>query len=96
MKKELERIYECMLCSEKILGGEYYVIHSDHLSDFRSAIEHYLEEEKHKIEQIDQNDLDWVYLYNKKEMIEEIAHNVELLRRKVNEIVYELNKGDVK
>lgn len=95
MRAEFNRIYWAMLNSETIADGEYYVIHADHIHDFKMAIDNYLEE-KHKIEQIDQNDLDWVYLYNKKEMVEEIKHNVELLRRKVNEIVYELNKGDVK
>lgn len=95
MKEELNRIYWAMLNSDTIADGEYYVIHADHIHDFKMAIENYLEE-KHKIEQIDQNDLDWVYSYTKKEIIEEIKHNVELLRRKVNEIVYELNKGDDK
>ena len=95
MKEELERILNCMCASDVILGGEYYLVHADHIHDFKMAINYYLEE-KHKIEQIDQNDLDWVYFYTKKEMIEEIKHNVELLRRKVNEIVYELNKGDDK
>ena len=95
MKAEFNRLYQAMLNSDTIADGEYYVIHADHIHDFKMAINYYLEE-KHKIEQIDQNDLDWVYSYTKKEMIEEIKHNVELLRRKVNEIVYELNKGDDK
>lgn len=95
MKADFNRIYWNMLNSDTIADGEYYVIHADHIRDFKMAIDNYLEE-KHKIEQIDQNDLDWIYLYTKKEMVEEIKHNVELLRRKVNEIVYELNKGDVK
>lgn len=95
MRAEFNRIYWNMLNSDTIADGEYYVIHADHIHDFKMAIENYLEE-KHKIDQIDQNDLDWIYLYTKKEMVEEIKHNVELLRRKVNEIVYELNKGDVK
>lgn len=95
MRAEFNRIYWNMLNSDTIADGEYYVIHADHIHDFKEAIENYLEE-KHKIDQIDQNDLDWIYLYTKKEMVEEIKHNVELLRRKVNEIVYELNKGDVK
>jgi hypothetical protein len=95
MRAEFNRIYWNMLNSDTIADGEYYVIHADHIHDFKKAIDNYLEE-KHKIEQIDQNDLDWIYLYTKKEMVEEIKHNVELLRRKVNEIVYALNKGDVK
>lgn len=95
MRAEFNRIYWNMLNSDTIADGEYYVIHADHIHDFKRTIDNYLEE-KHKIEQIDQNDLDWIYLYTKKEKIEEIKHNVELLRRKVNEIVYELNKGDVK
>lgn len=95
MRAEFNRIYWDMLNSDTIADGEYYVIHADHILAFKMAIENFLEE-KHKIEQIDQNDLDWIYLYTKKEMVEEIKHNVELLRRKVNEIVYELNKGDVK
>lgn len=95
MRAEFNRIYWKMLNSDTIADGEYYVIHADRIHDFKKAIDNYLEE-KHKIEQIDQNDLDWIYLYTKKEMVEEIKHNVELLRRKVNEIVYELNKGDVK
>lgn len=95
MREEFNRIYWNMLNSDTIADGEYYVIHADHIHDFKMAIDNYLEE-KHKIEQIDQNDLDWIYLYTKKEMVEEIKHNVELLRTKVNEIVYELNKGDVK
>lgn len=95
MREEFNRIYWNMLNSDTIADGEYYVIHADHIHDFKMAIDNYLEE-KHKIEQIDQNDLDWIYLYTKKEMVEEIKHNIELLRRKVNEIVYELNKGDVK
>ena len=95
MKEEFNRLYWAMINSETIADGEYYVIHADHIHDFKMAIDNYLEE-KHKIEQIDQNELDWVYLYNKKEMMGQLIHNVELLRRKVNEIVYELNKGDVK
>ena len=95
MKEELERILNCMYASDVVLEGEYYLVHEDHIHDFKAAIDNYLEE-KHKIEQIDQNDLDWIYLYNKKEMMGQLIHNVELLRRKVNEIVYELNKGDVK
>jgi len=95
MKAEFNRIYWAMINSETIADGEYYVIHADHIHDFKMAIDNYLEE-KHKIEQIAHNDLDWIYLYTKKEEIKEIAHNVELLRRKVNEIVYELNKGDDK
>lgn len=95
MRAEFNRIYWDMLNSDTIADGEYYVIHADHIRAFKEAIEKYLEE-KHKIDQINQNDLDWIYLYTKKEMAEEIKHNVELLRRKVNEIVYELNKGDVK
>lgn len=95
MRAEFNRIYWNMLNSDTIADGEYYVIHADHIHDFKMAIDNYLEE-KHKIEQIDQNDLGWIYLYTKKEMVKEIKNNVELLRRKVNEIVYELNKGDVK
>ena len=95
MKAEFNRIYWAMINSETIADGEYYVIHTDHIHDFKTAIDNYLEE-KHKIEQIDQNDLDWVYLYNKKEMIKEIVHNVGLLRKKVNEIIYELNKMEDK
>ena len=95
MKAEFYKLYWDMINSKTIADGEYYVIHADHIHDFKMAIDNYLEE-KHKIEQIDQNDLDWIYLYNKKEIIKEIKHNVELLRRKVNEIVYELNKGDAK
>lgn len=95
MKEEFERILNCMCASDVVLEGEYYLVYADLIHDLKMAINYYLEE-KHKIEQIDQNDLDWVYFYTKKGMIEEIKHNVELLRRKVNEIVYELNKGDDK
>ena len=52
MKEELERILNCICASDVVLGGEYYLVHADHIHDFKMAINYYLEE-KHKIEQID-------------------------------------------
>ena len=51
MRAEFNGIYWAMLNSETIADGEYYVIHADHIHDFKMAIDNYLEE-KHKIEKI--------------------------------------------
>lgn len=46
MEEEFKRIYDCMRASETVAGGEYFVIHADHLHDFEMAIGHYFDENK--------------------------------------------------
>ena len=46
MEEEFKRIYDCMRASETVADGEYFVIHADHLHDFKRAIEHYFDESK--------------------------------------------------
>lgn len=46
MEEAFKRIYDCMRTSEVIADGEYFVIHADHLHDFKRVIEHYFDENK--------------------------------------------------
>lgn len=46
MEEEFKRIYDCISNSEEVLGGEYFLVHADHVHDFKRALEHYFDESK--------------------------------------------------
>lgn len=46
MEEEFKGIYERMRASEVIADGEYFVIHADHLRNFKMAIKYYFDESK--------------------------------------------------
>ena len=80
MKSDFCRLYEVMINSETIADGEYYVIHADHIHDFKMAIKHYFEESNGKIELLD---------------IKSSMSGVEIvLEDKINEIIRNLNEED--
>ena len=46
MEEEFKRIYDCISNSEEVMLGEYFLVHADHVHDFKRAIEHYFDESK--------------------------------------------------
>lgn len=99
MEEEFKRIYDCMRASETVADGEYFVIHADHLHDFKRAIEHYFDESK-SIEKIG------TFKTNKGTYIEYHAYdfvpieehplnaNEKVLLRKINEVIDKLNRTE--
>ena len=85
MKSEFNRLYWAMINSDTIADGEYYVIHADHIHDFKMAIDNYLEE-KHKIELLEPKR----YTENGIEIIG--SPSKKLMAIKINEIIDRINK----
>lgn len=82
MKGEFNRIYWAMINSETIADGEYYVIHADHIHDFKMAIENYLENDNKKIKKLTEiQNGDFLELPD--------THDI---MNKINEIIDKINK----
>ena len=65
-----------MINSDTIADGEYYVIHADHIHDFKRAVDHYFEEDK-KIEKLDKyvdvsEELAVGWSYSEKKLVDKI------------------------
>lgn len=87
MRGEFNRIYWAMLNSDTIAGGEYYVIHADHIHDFKMAIDNYLESNKEsKVKWEEKESLAGV-LINDKEILKILARRTEKLKKSLNEII---------
>ena len=97
MESEFKRICCCMIDSDTIADGEYYVIHADHIHDFKRAIEHYFEEDK-TIESIP----DWTVSVgivddsNIEEYIHKLFEQESILYYKINEIIDKINRMENK
>lgn len=84
MEMEFRRILKCMLASDVIQKGEYYIIHEDYLLDFKRAIEHYFEETD-KIEKLNWLDYNTEFTYNDLNTeFRNICNTVDKLIDKVN------------
>lgn len=86
MKEEFYRLYEAMINSETIADGEYYVIHADHIHDFKMAINNYFKESNRKIEKLEatrhtDSGIEIIGSPSKKSMF-----------NKINEIIDRINK----
>lgn len=83
METEFNRIYWAMRNSDTIADGEYYVIHADHVHDFKMAIDNYLEDKE--IEKLG----DWAGCVG--EYANVWSPNEVELKNKINEIIDKIN-----
>lgn len=101
MEEEFKRIYDCMRASEVIADGEYFVIHADHLHDFKMAIEYYFNT-NNRVKKIDTfKTKTGTYLEPYQYSFIPIERspldiNEEVFLKKINEIVDKINEMEDK
>lgn len=89
MEEEFKRIYDCISNSEEGLLGEYFLVHADHVHDFKRALEHYFDENA-LIEKLDDRYYDEVNkCFCGRQMLGETV-----LVDKINEIIDKLNRTE--
>lgn len=94
MEEEFKRIYDCISNSEEVLLGEYFLVHADHVHDFKMALEHYFDEnvliEKIKnytanVGKIDDSNIER-YIHILFEQQSEIIHKLDEIINKINRL----------